>query len=372
MRIGIITHPLSYNFGGILQNYAMQTVLRRLGHRPVTLNPSPFKVFEFWPWLATIPKRIYYKYYLRIPRIHLFEEFFSNKNWLHIMQNLQPFIDSNINYVIVNDYSKLKEEDFDALLTGSDQVWRPPYFKPIEKGFLNFAKDWKEIKRLSYAPSFGTDKWEYSPEQTEKCKELIQKFDGISVREESGVELCEKYFGVSATHVVDPTMLLSKDDYVKLFLESKTTTSPGSLLNYILDETPEKQNLIEIIAAEFNLKAFKINGKPEGGYSLSERIQPPMENWLRGFYDAEFVITDSFHACVFSIIFNKPFVVYGNKARGYARFQSLLSMFGLEDRIIYEFSDYKKLSKSIDWDVVNALVRKKKIEAFTFLQTVLN
>jgi hypothetical protein len=79
--------------------------------------------------------------YLRIPRIQLFEAFSANKNWRLIMQNLQPFIDTNINYIIVNDYDQLNEEDFDALLSGSDQIWRAPYVTPIEKGFLNFAKD---------------------------------------------------------------------------------------------------------------------------------------------------------------------------------------------------------------------------------------
>lgn len=372
MRIGIITHPLSYNYGGILQNYAMQLVLKRMGHKPVTLNPNPHRQINFWQWFITFPKKFLYKYYLKIPRIHLFEAFFVNKNWRWTMQHLQPFIDTNINYVIVNDYSKLNELDFDALLTGSDQIWRPPFVKPIEKGFLNFAKDWENVKRLSFAASFGTDEWEYNPEQTKRCKELLVKFDGISVREDSGVKLCKKYFGVDAIHVLDPTMLLSKDDYSKLFLDSKTPKSPGTLLNYILDETPEKKSFIESIATEFNLKTFRVNGKPEGGYPLSERIQPPMESWLRGFSDAEFIITDSFHACAFSIIFNKPFVVYGNKTRGYARFQSLLSMFGLEDRLIYNLSDYKKLPKSIDWDNVNSILKNKKKESFTFLQNVLN
>jgi len=372
MRIGIITHSLSYNYGGILQNYAMQTVLKRLGHKPVTLNPNPHRPLNFWQWLKSFPKRFLYKYYLRIPRIHLFEAFFANKNWRLIMQHLQPFIDTNINYIIVNDYDQLNEEDFDALLSGSDQIWRAPYVNPIEKGFLNFAKDWKKIKRLSYAASFGTDQWEYSSEQTERCKELVLKFDGISVREDSGVELCKKYFSVEGTHVLDPTMLLSKDDYSKLFFDCKTPKSPGTLLNYILDDTPDKKNLIESIADELNLKTFRINRKPEGGYALSERVQPPMEKWLRGFYDAEFIITDSFHACAFSIIFNKPFIVYANKSRGYARFQSLLSMVGLEDRLVYNFDDHKKVSRSIDWDNVNSILEKKKKEAFTFLQTVLD
>ena len=349
----------------------MQIVLKRMGHQPITLNPNSHRPLKFWHWLTTFPKRFYYKYYLRIPRIHLFEAFYANKNWRWTMQYLQPFIDSNINYVNVKDYNKLAEEDFDAILAGSDQIWRPSYVKPIEKGFLNFAKDWKNIKRLSYAASFGTDEWEYSPEQAERCKQLILQFDGISVREDSGVELCKKYFGVDARHVLDPTMLLSKNDYIKIFMDSKTPKSKGTLLNYVLDETADKHNLVRLIANEFNLTTFRVNGKPEGGYPFHERVQPPMAKWIRGFYDAEFIVTDSFHACAFSIIFNKPFIVYGNKTRGYARFQSILSMFNLEDRLIYNFDDYNTVSKYIDWDNVNSILKNKQKESSTFLQNVL-
>ena len=371
MRIGVITHNLGHNYGNILQNYAMQTVLRRMGHTQINLNQNPHRPFNLWQWLKALPKRFFSKYYLRIPRIQLFEAFFANKNWRLIMQNLQPFIDKNISYIIVNDYEKLNQEDFDVILSGSDQIWRAPYVTPIEKGFLNFADDWNKIKRMSYAASFGTDQWEYSPEQTERCKRLIQKFDAISVREDSGVKLCKKYFNVKATHVLDPTMLLSKDDYSKLFFENNTPKSTGTLLNYVLDDSPEKQNLIESIADKLNLKTFRINGKPESGYHISERIQPPMENWLRGFHDAEFVITDSFHACAFSIIYNKPFIVYGNKKRGYARFQSLLFMFGLEDRLVYNLDNQKKEFKDIDWDIINSILIKKKQESITFLQNIL-
>ena len=123
MRIGIITHNLSYNYGGILQNYAMQTVLRRMGHTPITLNQNPHRPFNLWQWLKALPKRFFYKYYLRIPRIQLFEAFFANKNWRLIMQNLQPFIDKNISYIIVNDYEKLNQEDFDVIL--ERKVLRP-------------------------------------------------------------------------------------------------------------------------------------------------------------------------------------------------------------------------------------------------------
>ena len=148
-------------------------------------------------------------------------------------------------------------------------------------------------------------------------------FDAVSVRESSAVELCEKHFDTSAMHVLDPTMLLDTSDYIKLFEEANTPQSPGSLMCYILDENKEKQEVISCIEQTLHLKSFSVNSKYEvADAPLEERIQPSVEAWLRGFNDAEFVITDSFHACVFSILFEKPFIVYGNKNRGMARFNS--------------------------------------------------
>ena len=101
-------------------------------------------------------------------------------------------------------------------------------------------------------------------------------------------------------------------------------------------------------------------------HPLQERIKPSVEKWLRGFYDAKFVITDSFHACVFSIIFHKQFVVVGNKERGMSRFESLLEMFGLEDRLVNIGDDISSLSK-IDYVAVDKIYDTLKEESKSFL-----
>lgn len=98
---------------------------------------------------------------------------------------------------------------------------------------------------------------------------------------------------------------------------------------------------------------------------------PPLEQWLRGFREAEFIITDSFHATVFSIIFNKPFVVYANKGRGAARFMSLLSLFGLEDRLIFKSKDLDGLTlNSIDYDRVNKKIDYLRSKSLVFLKNI--
>ena len=190
------------------------------------------------------------------------------------------------------------------------------------------------------------------------------------MRESSAVKLCKEYLGVDALHVLDPTMLLSATDYIQLFKEANTPQSPGSLMCYVLDETEDKQKVVSNVEETLNLTAFSVNSKYEVRTApLKERIQPPVEAWLRGFYDAEFVVTDSFHACVFSILFEKPFVVYGNKDRGMARFHSLLSIFGLETRLVTSSAEAQNvISVPIDWSLVNAKKKEWQEKSYNFLK----
>ena len=371
MKIGILTLPLHTNYGGILQAYALQTVLERMGHDAVLLDTPPHKQLNFSQKVKFYPKRIIRKFLLGRD-IDIFIEENIYKAYPVISQFTKPFIDTYLRRTVINDLSNLPKNSFDAIVVGSDQVWRPSYFGKIENAYLEFASSW-DLKRLSYAPSFGTDEWEYDSEQTTTCAKLLAKFNAVSVREASAVKLCKEHFGITATHVMDPTLLLEAADYVQIITKSGIGESKGTMLNYILDETDEKNNLINKIAAERKLIPFRVNSKVENLKApLEERIQPPVEQWLRGFYDAEFVITDSFHACVFSIIFNKPFLVVGNKARGLARFESLLEMFDLRDKLVSSVDDlvFENLN-NFDWQKINAVLKIKRTESFNFLEAIL-
>lgn len=125
----------------------------------------------------------------------------------------------------------------------------------------------------------------------------------------------------------------------------------------MLDWNDEKRTLVEHIEKKTGKRSFRVNSRFEEGYApLEVRIQPSVESWLQGFRDADMVITDSFHACVFSIIFNKPFYVVGNKERGLTRITSLLGLFGLEKRLISDLQlQDDMLSDSINWNKVNMI-----------------
>lgn len=351
MRIGIITCSGYTNYGGMLQTYAMTQVLRKLGHEPsVIYLPIRWRL-KWYRALKVIPLRVIAK--LRGKHVHLLHERYLNRTYPALIKYTKPFVDKYIPNTQVGRFEDLHREDWDGFVVGSDQIWRAQYnIGNVTNTYLEFANDW-DIKRIAYAASFGTDEWELSPKLTRQCKELVSKFDYVSVREKSGVDLCRNHFDIKADHVLDPTLLLPRKAYEQMVEAADIPKSPGTLLTYILDETPVKQAVVEQLANAGSLTPFRVNSRFEDCHApVEKRIQPPVECWIRGFMDAEMVITDSFHACVFSIIFNRPFVVIGNEGRGLSRFHSLLSLFGLNDRLISPGDSLP--ANTIDWEAVNA------------------
>lgn len=367
MKIAILTLPLHTNYGGILQAYALQTILERMGHKVRFL---------------TRPHRYNYSYYIIYPLAvckRLFKRFVLGKKvsiamnpYQLISQHTNRFIRRNIHHYYKNVWGVNIASRFDAIIVGSDQVWRPMYYnKPIEEAFLSFLGDAK-IKRISYAASFGVDNCEYTKEQIDTCSSLLKKFDVVSVRESSGIKLCQECFGVKAVQMLDPTLLLSSDDYRSLIKKGKTEPAKGNMLVYMLDRTKEKENLVDRIAKEKGLIPFWMSSEADDEtLSLEQRIKMPVEQWLRGFDDAEFVLTDSFHGCIFSIIFRKQFLAIGNKERGLSRFLSLLTLFSLQDRLILSLDEYKSNLSSIDYDQVQARLQFFQNKSFSFLKTSL-
>lgn len=344
MKIGILTLPLHTNYGGILQAFALQTVLERMGHDAVVFqkeNKPPFKL-PLWKYPFAYGKRVLKKLFVD-KRIPIFEEQKNKREFPIIRQHVNSFIKNHVHTLVVDRLYDIDLQSFDAIVVGSDQIWRPKYVDVlwhtnIQDAFLRFTKQWRG-KRIAYGVSFGTDDWVYSEKDTNECKKLLKNFDAVSVRESQGIELCTKYLGTNPELVLDPTLLLKKDDYCSLLINSEIRNK--YLFNYILDESEEKTELLNQIAATKKLELRNIRIKSTDKYApVAERIIPPVEAWLDGIYNAEFVMTDSFHGCVFSIIFRKPFVAIANKRRGCSRFQSLFEMLGLEDHLIMDVKEY--------------------------------
>ena len=373
MRIAIITLPLHGNYGGILQNYALQTVLKRMGHTVETVAfPRELKQ-PLWRKPLAYGKRFIKKFVFR-KNVHIFYEQWYNATQPLLLRNVWKFVDNQIVTRTVSRFTNIHEGDYDAFVVGSDQIWRPIYsYKPITDAYLSFAKDWKDVRRIAYAISFGTAEWEYTPGQTAQCAALVRLFDGVSVREDSAVKLCKEHLHCEAVYVLDPTLLLSAEDYVALFSDKLSEPSRGQLLTYILDETPEKNHIVQKLAGHYHYQPYRANSRFEDGDApLEERVQPSVEQWLKDFYDAKFVVTDSFHATVFSILFGKPFIVIANKARGLSRIESLLKMFGLEKHVVYGEAELDvSLDYALNRQQLQARLQTWREESLGFLRNSL-
>lgn len=374
MKIGIITLPFNSNYGGLLQAFALQSVLKKMGHEVWSVNRRN-RIMPFKIKVLTSASRLIKSLLKR--KMGVIRSWATAREELIIDQHTNRFIHENIQITgflrSEKEFAGLTRYGFDAYVVGSDQVWRPKYSPRLSNHFLGFLESTASIKRISYAASFGVDNWEYTPEQTAECKKLIAEFNAVSVREDSAVKLCKDNFGIEALQVLDPTLLVEKEEYVRLVERDKIPASNGTLLTYVLDKSSEKEEFIKRVALETGLKEVSIMPKSlfrdAGRKKIDDCIYPPVTAWLRGFMDAEYVITDSFHGTAFAIIFNKPFLALGNMKRGMTRFSSLLKIFGLEERIILSANDLKieKLFAPIDFKHVNEILRIKQQEALTYL-----
>ena len=368
MKIAILTLDLQTNFGGILQAYALQTVLERMGHEVVHLQAKHSRLHNPVVMPLVWCKRLYRKYFQGDRQLPIFENPYK---WAG--KNTDRFISSNLNcrFLAPEEWNEGLAREYDVIVVGSDQVWRPNYTSDVTRFFTAFLGH-SDICRIAYAASFGVAVNEFSDEQIACGREYLNLFSAISVREESGIRLCKELFDVQACQVLDPTMLLRREDYQRF--TSTAPQSPGNLMVYVLDRTEEKDAFIAEFAEKRGLVPFYANSKTEIPWNvdipIGERKQPPLENWLRGFADAEFVLTDSFHACVFSILFHKPFGVFVNLERGLSRIESLLRPLGLMDRCITDAP--VDLDRSIDWKFIDNVLMQKTESSLDFLKQGLN
>lgn len=368
MKVGVLTLPFNANIGGNLQGYALVEVLRQMGHQPVLINrrraPKGVRVDDALTKTDTVA-----------PLVSGTIALSHAPNRAFIEKNITPI--SREFYSTTHLGNNVDQYGFDAIVVGSDQVWRPKYAKSILFDFFMkfLPEENTKVRRISYAASFGTDEWEYDPDQTAEVSSLIKRFSAISVREDSGVALCRDHLGVEARHVLDPTLLLTPEHYARLFSPAQRQQQAGQLLAYILDRNEDKTRVVEELSSRLSISAYSTTGLPFGPPISPEGDEgdASVEGWLAAIHQSAFVVTDSFHGAVFSILFNKPFIAYGNPKRGMARFVSLMRMLGLEHRLVVQRGeiDVDLMLQPIDWAAVNQRLERLRGESQRFLTAAL-
>lgn len=376
MRIAILTlSPYPYNnYGNHLQAFALQYILRSMGHTPISMDirynrySKVYKTMQVVKWLFdkyilrkknTFKKHPYLLSAKEKHNIIAFNEKKGRKNKAFVSQYI------SISSPLLSEKEMkqfLSDNQIDACIVGSDQCWRKDYMPQIGPMFCSFVPD--SIKKISYAASFGNEYWGYSTCETRYIKKLLGRFSSISVREESGIKLLVENVSIKAKNVLDPTLLVPVEVYKNISYKSSVTYPKNTLMCYVLDMNKEKMTYLKNFAEKnyLTLHIFKPNAQNDE--------LPGVEDWLAAFRDAQFVITDSFHGTVFSILFKKPFYVILNKERGISRFESILGKLGLTDRIITDitFTDKVKDNEVIDWNIISGKLSTEIEKSKNFLQ----
>ena len=261
----------------------------------------------------------------------------------------------------------------DCYIAGSDQIWAQLLsFEDNKSFYLDFGP--KDMKRISYAPSFAMN--QYPKNLEEILKKELSLFDVISVREQSGVEIC-KQIGFNAKLVLDPTMLLSITDYEKI-IQHPTTTGPYCFIYAVNVSDPElfdwnnfrdhnTNHNIDSIAVWAN----RMDGQMMETLQGAHYVYPRIEEWLGYIKDAEYCLTSSFHGVVFSIIFHTPFIVVlrpDSQFAGNDRIMTLLSNLGIENRILVAGGNNTNiLNEKIIWEDIDKKLDKLRRESISFL-----
>ena len=358
-KIGILTIIDNNNYGNRLQNYALQQYCNKLFNtKSLTLNNNSdynFKNKFFYSKLKgtiklIVKKVIKWDYVNNLDN----KDKERYKNFL--------LFDKNINYYnkAINANSKMKE--FDYIIVGSDQIWNPN-FKRLSD--VDVLKNLDFKKRISYAASFGIS--EINKKYEHVIRKEISRFKAISVRENSGKEIIEKLTGRNDVEVlVDPTMLLTADKWDKVSKKPSQLKSKKYILNYFLGNlSEERKKSIEKFTKENNCDIVNLMDKNESLYACG-----PSE-FLYLIKNAFLICTDSFHGCIFSIIYDRPFVAFDreeeNMSNMGSRIDTLIDNFRLKDRR-YNGKDITSKNLNHNYSEAYKILEKEREKSFNFLK----
>ncbi len=346
MNIGILTHHLGINYGGILQCYALSATLQRMGHTPVVIQREPNSNWK-------TPLRLLLQHFGLLRYLERTDRADGSRLRPFIRQHicLTPPIRSRAKMLSVSADHELK-----AVIVGSDQVWRKEF---VDRWRFEYYLDFVPtgVKRLSYAASIGVDTWDYSPTDSAQIASHLRQFTALSVRESQAAHLLQTELDIKACVMPDPTLLLSADDYRALMTNASIPSQPYVFAYWL---NPDKSALEEL------LRPYREAGKHIVIVSLHQTSAlPSVEEWLALVAHADAVITDSFHGIVFSFIFERPLRLHCNAAGGFSRISSLLTMLGCP-----ELADTP--NAPIDRQLVSRNIQEWQVRAHTFLHAGLN
>lgn len=362
VRTATITFHKAVNYGAILQTYALQQSILKLG---VDNNIIDYDC----KFVSDVYKLI------NIKSIKLFiKSLIAFRIYYHRKNKFKSFIKKYI--ILTNPVNKdiLKSEEFnnkyDFFITGSDQVWNYEITNLDDAYFLNFVKDESKVK--SYAASFGIS---YIPEKLRlKYKNYLKRFSSILVREKTGAKLIENLIDKKVNVVLDPVLLLNKNEWNEIAAKTKFDDIKDKYI-LVYMETPYIKLFAENLSAKYKIPIFNISHfilKKKNKIGNTECELGP-EEFISAIKNAKFIVAASFHAVVFSIIYNKDFFI-NNKDKSRenraSRQKDLLDLLEISDREIFNHDDDADFVP-IDWNNVNKKLEIERNKSINELKKML-
>ena len=381
MKLGILTtyHSFEYNYGAALQGFALARQLQILGHECYVIN---YIGNEWTPSSNTIRDRFKYIFDGGNLTMKLLQRLYKKKR-LQNHKVFETFVDRNIPIYNRNNpffYSDLKKiaREFDGFICGSDQIWNPLIHKRSnDKGyFLDFVN--KDQIKIAYAPSIGIN---IIPEEcVEEFKILVNNFRYLSVREETGAKIIKDLTGKDVKVVLDPTLLLEPQEYESISLPLKSPHMPDEyILCYKWGDIDETNEEIKRLSKKLKLPVFALplsRTVYTDGYPILFNAGP--SEFISLIKNATLLCTDSFHATVFALINNTPFITFCRErpkkdVNMNSRMMNLLEKLDLTDRMIMpgeKFNDNELFN--IDFNKSNKLLSEYRKDSFNYLIDALN
>ena len=360
MKVGIVTITEGENYGNRLQNYATQVTLKKLGCEVET-------IFNDYGYKSNLIKKGIKKVSVAI--CNIFNVNGGEK--INNARRAKRFKVFNDKLIIKSKYELSKgyapnelKDNYDFFVTGSDQVWNPEFSFNSNVEFLTFAK---QGQKIAYSASFGIGKLPDSCRTN--YKKWINDMDYLSVREEAGAEIIKELTGREAEVLVDPTVMLSKDEWLSIAEKPKCYKGKKYILTYFLGEMSEEVEIkINKLAKENDYEIINLLDKKNREiYS----VDPSEFIWLIN--TAELMCTDSFHGVVFSLIMQTPFVIFDRVSKGGAmnsRIDTLLKLFNKEER--YGMDLEAENVFDMDFSGVDSVMDSEREKAYRYLKNAMN
>jgi hypothetical protein len=366
MKVEIITLHRITNFGSLLQTYATQAAIEKLGHETEIIDFVPEGVSFIRGCWPKNDAPVWKKMIKFFPHLVVRAVAFNNVNiFLHKYIHL-----SNKRYRSYQDIKK-NIPMADAYLSGSDQVWNTQNNNPpedLKAYYLGFAPKGK--KRIAYAGSFGKNA--FTDYEKSVIKEFLSKYDSISVREDDGLKILQHFGFYNGVHVVDPTLLLRCEEWKK-FASVKKPPKAGYVFVYNLNRNNLIKKIAKAIAREKALRIVNFADTLDFIHGAENRFGNTAEDFVNYIANADFVVTDSFHGTAFSINLNRQVIVV--KAPRYnSRIESILRVVGLLDtRLVGTVEDgLAAASAMIDYKVVNTRIEEARQKSYNYLENALS